>query len=159
MTKKKSRPLAVIRKALGNRVDSQKRYYYTIPELTKLTGLSRRQIDYWAAMKLITPSLRSPGVRGGGKPASFYSTSEALKVLIFSDVKQRGFSLLQIRQLQRNFDTNDVRLAEAGTYLLTDGVTILYAGSDNEVVDILKHNRQMLLVPIQEQIERLKSVA
>ena len=158
MRTKKRRPLTVIRKALGSRVDPQKRYY-TIPELTKITNLSRRQIDYWAAMKLIAPSLRNPRVRGGGKPASFYSTSEALKVLIFSDVKARGFSLRQIRQLQRNFATNDVRLDEAGTYLLTDGVTILYAKNDNEVVDILKSNRQMLLVPIQEQIERLKRVA
>jgi hypothetical protein len=107
---------------------------------------------------LIAPIIRNPGIRGG-KPASFYSPSEALKILIFSDVKQRGFSLLQIRQLQRNFDSHDVRLDEAGTYLLTDGVTILYAKSDHEVIDILKSNRQMLLVPIQEQIERLRRVA
>jgi len=79
--------------------------------------------------------------------------------LIFSDVKSRGFSLQQIRQLQRNFVTNGVELDEAGTYLLTDGVTILYAKNDNEVIDILKSNRQMLLVPIREQVERLKRVA
>lgn len=135
-----------------------KNRYYTIPELTQLTGLSRRQVDYWATMNLITPSLRDTAIRGG-KPASFYSTLEALKILIFSDVKKRGFSLMQIRQLQRNFASNGVRLDEAGTYLLTDGVTIFYANNDNEVVDILKSNRQMLLVPIQEQIERLKKVA
>jgi len=79
--------------------------------------------------------------------------------LIFSDVKSRGFSLQQIRQLQRNFVTNGVELDEAGTYLLTDGVTILYAKNDNEVIDILKSNRQMLLVPIREQVERLKRMA
>ena len=157
MSKKKRKPLAVIRRALGTRAAPKR--FYTVPELTKLTGLSRRQVDYWTAMKLITPSFRNPSIRGGGKAASFYSTSEALKVLIFSDVKSRGFSLLQIRQLQRNFASNDVRLDEAGTYLLTDGVTILYAKNDNQVVDILKNNRQMLLVPIQEQIERLKRVA
>jgi hypothetical protein len=95
----------------------------------------------------------------GGKPATFYSTAEALKILIFSDVKQRGFSLAQIRQLNRNIAANGIRLHDAGTYLLTDGVTVLYARNNNEVVDILKHNRQMLLVPIQEQIERLKKVA
>ncbi len=148
-------PITIIGKSLTRR---GKKGYYTIPQLTKLTGLSRRQIDYWTSMNLITPSLRDPAIRGG-KPASFYSTLEALKILIFSDVKKRGFSLLQIRQLQRNFASNNVRLDEAGTYLLTDGVTIFYANDDNEVVDILKSNRQMLLVPIQEQIERLKEVA
>lgn len=157
MHRKKRRGFTVLGRALKNKRNRDKRYY-TIRELMTLTGLSRRQIDYWAAMRLITPSLRNPGVRGG-KAASFYSGHEALKVLIFSDVKSRGFSLLQIRQLQRNFVTNGVRLNEAGTYLLTDGVTILYANSDNEVIDILKSNRQMLLVPIQEQAERLKRVA
>lgn len=155
MKKRTRSPIAVIARHLSGH---GKKFYYTIPELAKITGLSRRQLDYWAAKKLITPSLKNPGVRGG-KPASFYTTSEALKILIFSDVKQRGFSLLQIRQLQRNFATNDVRLDEAGTYLLTDGVTIFYANSDNEVVDLLKHNRQMLLVPIHDQMERLKRVA
>ncbi len=133
--------------------------YYTIPELQKLTGLSRRQLDYWAQVRLITPSLRDPRVRGGGKPASFYCTIEALKVLMFSDLKQRGFSLPQVRQLYRNLLSTGVRLDEAGTYLLTDGVTILCAKSNSEVVDLLKHNRQMLLIPIQEQIEKLRKVA
>lgn len=140
----------------GRRITARR--HYTIPELTKLTGLTRRQVDYWTTLRLITPTLRTPGIRGG-KPATFYSTAEALKILIFSDVKQRGFSLTQIRQLNRNIASNGVQLHDAGTYLLTDGVTILYARNNNEVVDILKNNRQMLLVPIQEQIERLKNVA
>ena len=155
MRKQTLSSLTVLKSNLSSHKEKR---HYTIPELAKLTGLTRRQLDYWASLKLITPSLRNEGLRGG-KPASFYSTSEALKILIFSDVKQRGFSLLQIRQLQRNFESNEVRLDEAGTYLLTDGVTILYAKSDNEVIDILKSNRQMLLVPNQEQIERLRRVA
>lgn len=157
MYKKKKNGITVLGRTLTTKRQSDKRYY-TIRELITLTGLSRRQIDYWAGLKLITPSLRNPRVRGG-KPASFYSAQEALKILVFSDVKSRGFSLLQIRQLQRNFITNGVELDEVGTYLLTDGVTIFYAKNDNEVIDILKSNRQMLLVPIQDQMERLKRVA
>ena len=151
-------PLSVVRPHL-TKSRGGKSKYYTIPELTKLSGLSRRQIDYWAGIELISASLKNSGARGGGKPSSFFSTAEALKVLIFSDVKKRGFSLTQIRQLNRNFVVNDIKLDQAGSYLLTDGITILYANSDNEVIDILKNNRQMLLVPIQEQIERLKIVA
>lgn len=148
-------PLAVLRRDLKEQGNKR---YYTIPELTKLTGLSRRQVDYWAANNLITPSLRNSEVRGG-KPASFYSASEALKILIFSDLKQRGFSLMQIRQFHRNLAGNGVSLDEAVSYLLTDGVSIFYAKSEGEVIDILKSNRQMLLVPIQEQLERLRRVA
>ena len=155
MKRRSTTPLTIIDRDLSRH---GKKRHYTIPELTKLTGLTRRQLDYWASQRLITPSLSNSSVRGG-KPASFYSASEALKILIFSDVKRRGFSLVQIRQLQRNFLSNGVRLSEVGTYLVTDGVTILYAKSDTEVIDILKNNRQMLLVPIQDQIARLSSVA
>jgi DNA-binding transcriptional MerR regulator len=155
MKKRAAAAFTVIDRDLGR---LGKKRYYTIPELTKLTGLTRRQLDYWASKKLIAPSVTNPQQRGG-KPASFYSPTEALKILIFSDVKRRGFSLIQIRQLQRNFVGNGVRLDEAGTYLVTDGVTIFYARSDTEVIDILKNNRQMLLVPIRDQIERLSRVA
>jgi len=158
MKKKRTIALSFVGPELGKQRNGTKKYY-TIPELTKLTGLSRRQIDYWTSVNLIEPSLRNHAQRGGGKPASFYSTLEALKILIFSDVKQRGFSLTQIRQLNRNIAVNRVKLDQAGAYLLTDGVTILYANSNNEVIDILKNNRQMLLVPIRAQVERLKQVA
>jgi len=158
MKSNRKNSLSVVRQRL-NETRGNKNKYYTIPELAKLTGLTRRQIDYWAGIKLISASLKNSAVRGGGRPSSFFSTSEALKVLIFSDVKKRGFSLTQIKQLNRNFVLNEVKLDQAGSYLLTDGVTILYAKSDNEVIDILKNNRQMLLVPIQDQIERLKIVA
>jgi DNA-binding transcriptional MerR regulator len=158
MKKRRRSSLSFVGPELGKHRTGKKKYY-TIPELARLTGLSRRQIDYWTELKLIAPSLKNPDAHGGGKPASFYSTLEALKILVFSDVKQRGFSLAQIRQLNRNVAGNGVKLDEVGAYLITDGVTILYASSDNEVVDILKNNRQMLLVPIHEQIEKLKKVA
>jgi DNA-binding transcriptional MerR regulator len=155
MTRTHSRRLSILGKTVKGQ-DAKR--YYTISELTKLSGLTRRQIDYWTAQDLIAPSLRNSGVRGG-KPASFYSASEALKILVFSDVKQRGFSLMQIRQLHRNLGSNRVRLDEAGSYLLTDGVSIFYARDEGEVIDILKSNGQMLLVPIHDQIKRLRSVA
>jgi hypothetical protein len=45
-------------------------------------------------------------------------------------------------------------------YLLTDGYSVYYANSNNEVTDILKHHRQMLLlVPLREQVEKLKAAA
>lgn len=151
--RKKAAKVSVIRgdlRRLGKR-------FYSVPELIRLTGLSRRQIDYWASVGLVGPLKETK--RRGAKPTCFYSAFEALKLLIFSDVKQRGFSLSQIRELQRNLTADNVPIDHFGTYLLTDGITIFYARSETEVVDILKSNRQMLLIPISEQIERLKNVA
>lgn len=158
MKKKTRTALSIIGPDLSARTSKGKRYF-TIPELTKLAGLSRRQVDYWVKLDLITPTMQNPRTRGGGKPASFFSRAEALKLLIFSDVNRRGFSVQQIRQLYRNILRSRVRLDEAGSYLLTDSVTILYAKNNSEAIDLLKHNRQMLLIPIQEQLEKLEKVA
>ena len=80
--------------------------------------------------------------------------------MIICHLKRAGFSLRQIQQVARNLEEHGIRLDASENYLLTDGYSVYYASSDNEAVDILKHHRQMLLlVPVYEQIEKLKRVA
>jgi hypothetical protein len=43
---------------------------------------------------------------------------------------------------------------------LTDGYSVYYAFSHDEVVDVLKNHRQLLLlVPVHEHVDRLRKVA
>ena len=80
--------------------------------------------------------------------------------MIICDLKRAGFSLRQIQQVTRNLEEHDMKLDTSENYLLTDGYSIYFASSDNEVVDILKHHRQMLLlVPVHERVKKLKKVA
>jgi len=103
--------------------------------------------------------MRKTAVRTG-HPASFYSAEEVIKAMIIADLKRAGFSLRQIQQVARNLEEHGIRLDKSENYLLTDGYSVYYAGSDNEAVDILKHHRQMLLlIPVHEQIEKLQRVA
>ena len=103
--------------------------------------------------------MRTPKARAGS-PASFYSAEEVVKAMIICDLKRAGFSLRQVQQVTRNLQEHGIRLDTAENYLLTDGYSVYYADSDNEAVDILKHHRQMLLlVPVHEQVEKLKRVA
>ena len=132
---------------------------YTVPELLGLTGMTRKQASYWAQIKLLSPRMRTSKARAGS-PASFYSAEEVVKAMIICDLKRAGFSLRQVQQVTRNLEEHGIRLDTAENYLLTDGYSVYYADSDNEAVDILKHHRQMLLlVPVHEQIEKLKRVA
>lgn len=149
--------LAVINRNLPRGRESGRRYY-TVPDLMKLAGVSRKQVEHWAKTKLLIPTFRDSKARGC-KPASFYSEAEAVMALIISDMKQRGFSLQQIRKVANNLSKDGLRLDEPSIYLVTDGYSIYYANSDNEVVDILKHHRQMSLIPIREQVEKLKNAA
>jgi DNA-binding transcriptional MerR regulator len=133
--------------------------HYTVPELLGLAGITRKQVDYWVKINLISPVMREAKAMVG-RPASYYSAAEVVKAMIISDLKRAGFSLRQIHQVARNLEERGIRLDNSENYLLTDGYSVYFASSDNEVIDILKHHRQMLLlVPVHEQIEKLRLVA
>ena len=75
-------------------------------------------------------------------------------------INQAMETLGQVQQIARNLEEHGLRLDASEAYLLTDGYSVYYALSDDEVVDVLKHRRQMLLlVPIHEQVAKLREVA
>jgi len=132
---------------------------YTVPELLRLTGMTRKQATHWAKIGLLSPALRDTKAPTG-KPSSFYSAVDVIKALIFCDLRRAGFTPSQVQKVARNLEEHGLRLAAPEPYLLTDGYSVYYANSDNEVVDILRHNRQMLLlIPIHEQVEKLRNAA
>lgn len=132
---------------------------YTAPELMRLTGMTRKQVTYWAQIGLITPVLRASNA-DSGRPALYYSSAEVVKALIVCELRRSGFSPRQVQQVARNLQEQGIQLYESEAYLLTDGYSVYYAFSDGEVVDVLKHRHQMmLLVPIHEQVAKLQEVA
>lgn len=150
--------LTSLKRPASKEVTLNKRLY-TMPELLGLTGLTRKQVTYWAQIKLLLPTMRAPGARTGS-PASFYSAADVVKALVFCDLRKAGFTLRQIQQIAENLSVHQIRLDMTENYLLTDGYSVYYAKSDSEAFDILRHHRQMmLLVPIHEQVEKLRNAA
>lgn len=47
---------------------------YTVSDLIDLTGMTRKQVAYWAQIKLLSPILRDARARTG-HPGSFYSAA------------------------------------------------------------------------------------
>lgn len=132
---------------------------YTISELIGLTGMTRKQVAYWAHKQLLIPTLRDPMARAG-RPASFYAAKEIVKALIICDMKRAGFSLRKVQQVANNLEQHGIKLDQSKDYLVTNGSSVYYADSDIKAFDILKHHRQMLLlVPIHEQVEKLRRTA
>lgn len=139
--------------------DQLTKHLYTAPELMRLTGMSRKNVTYWAKIGLVSPTLRNPNAENG-RPALFYSGTEVVKALIVCELRRRGFSLRQVQQVARNLQERGIELYESEAYLLTDGYSVYYAFNDGEVVDVLKHHHQLLLlVPIHEQVAKLQEVA
>jgi DNA-binding transcriptional MerR regulator len=157
-TKDKSGDLTRLTRALPAKAALNKRLY-TLPELVRLAGMTRKQATHWAKIGLLRPALRNSNAQTG-KPASFYSAKDVIKAFIICELRRAGFTPRQVQKVASNLGEHSLHLEDSKAYLLTDGYSVFYANSDNEVVDILKHHRQMLLlVPIHEQVEKLKNVA
>lgn len=132
---------------------------YTAPELMRLTRMTRRQVDYWEQRRLLVPLLRDAQAPAG-RPARFYSANEVLKALIICDLRRAGFTPRQVHEVARNLERHGLRLETAEPYLLSDGYSVYFARTDSEVIDILKHHRQMmLLISIHDWTTRLRQVA
>jgi len=145
-------PAVSVRNNLSSRL-------YTIAELMRLTGITRKQVAYWEGIGLVVPTLRNARATRG-KPSIYYSASQILKALVICELLQFGLSLQQVQQLAHNLQEFDLDLYESEAYLLTDGYSIYYAYSDGQVVDVHKHQRQMLLlVPLHEKVAKLQGAA
>ncbi len=131
---------------------------FTIPEITRITNVSRRQITYWEKIGLIKSTFQNLKSQDG-KTSSYFPRNEVIKALIFCEMKARGFTLHQIKLVARNLSAMKLNLENSGAYILSDGYSVYVAESERQVIDILKHARQMLLIPIEEQLEKLKKAA
>jgi DNA-binding transcriptional MerR regulator len=139
--------------------DLLSRRLYTAGDLMRLTGMTRKQVTYWAKIGLVRPSVRDSQATTG-QPALFYIGAEVVKALVVCELRRAGFSLQQVQQVARNLGSLGVSLERSESYLLTDGVSVFYAFNDQEVVDVMRQHRQLLLLlPIHEQIARLEEVA
>jgi hypothetical protein len=69
------------------------------------------------------------------------------------EMLKRGLSLREIQTVEKNLQEQGLRLDESAKYLLTNGSTACYASSPTDVVDILKHEKQMLLILMFEPVQ------
>ncbi len=128
-----------------------------LEELSRLTGFTRSQLNQYDKSGLI-PQFKSYPNRRKERPKIFYSPESVLKALIISEMRQAKFKNKQIERAIENLEKMGFKFG-ANTHLLTDGFNIHVATSDRRVVDIMRHEKQMLLlVSLEDQIEKLQGL-
>ncbi|MBU6495911.1 MAG: MerR family transcriptional regulator [Acidobacteria bacterium] len=65
------------------------------PTVCRLTGVTYRQLDYWARTNLVTPSLQA--AQGSGSKRT-YSYRDLVEVKVIKSLLDNGVSLLRARQ-------------------------------------------------------------
>jgi len=103
---------------------------FTADRVLRLTGLSKRQLQYWEETGLIRASYSRPGARGRGRPR-LYDFRDLVELRTVGELRRDGISLQLIRKVrdylrgldyekplaELSFDVLDGELyfAEAGT--------------------------------------------
>jgi DNA-binding transcriptional MerR regulator len=139
-------------------IDGSGKKAFTIPEIERIANVSRRQVNYWEKIGLLKSTFQNLKSQDG-KVSFYFSRVEVIKALIFCEMKNRGFTLHQIKMVARNLLAMNFDLEKSGSYILSDGYSVYLAETDKQVVDILRHARQMILIPIEDQLEKLKKAA
>ncbi len=106
----------------------------------RLTGVTYRQLDYWARTGLVTPSI-TPANGSGSKRA--YSYSDVLEVKVIKSLLSSGLSLARARQAVeclRNALGADLA---SSSLVLSDTGSVL-AQSDGDLVDLLRGGQGVL---------------
>jgi DNA-binding transcriptional MerR regulator len=145
--------------SLKDRMASFDKSRYTIEKVMRLANMTRSQVVNLSKAGLVVPRWRIYSKGKTGRHTLYYSPEDVLRVLIISDMREAKFSLQQVRKVIRNLEELG-QAVDTHSYLLTDGHSVQVINSRDEVIDIFRHKRQMLLlVSIEDQIKKIEKTA
>lgn len=125
------------------------------PTVCRLTGVTYRQLDYWARTELVTPSITA--ARGSGTKRT-YSYGDVLEVKVIKSLLDAGLSLARARQaveclrsaLGADLASSSLVMSESGSVL---------ARSDGDLVDLLRGGQGVFnIVPLAGVVAELTTM-
>lgn len=125
---------------------------YSSREVSALTGLSARQLQWWDARRLFQASVPTHRTERGGFTERRYTPIDLLELLVLADLRRRGFSVARLRRLLGVLhDRFHVRLFEAiegggPITLYIDGRRIFARSESGDLYNVLDNPAQPLLV-------------
>ena len=116
---------------------------YRVPEVLRHTGVTYRQLDYWARTGLVTPSIREAG---GSGTQRLYSFHDMLVLRIIKKLLDAGVGLQQIRKAVDYL--KDLKQPLHSVTLMSDGNRIYAPESPEAVVDLLAKGQGVFAIAV-----------
>ena len=116
---------------------------YRVPEVTKIVGISYRQLDYWARTGLVRPSVQD--ARGSGSQR-LYSFQDLAMLKLIKRMLDTGVNLQQIRKAMGTL--KELKEPALGTTLVSDGTRIYSVDSPEAVVDLLAKGQGVFAIAV-----------
>jgi DNA-binding transcriptional MerR regulator len=125
---------------------------YSSREVAQLTGLSARQLQWWAQRKLFPAAIPSQRTEAGGFTERRYTPIELLELMVLADLRRKGFTVARIRKLlqvlRTRFKTRLYDAIEGGgpITLYIDGENIYAKTESGDLFSILDNAAQPLMM-------------
>jgi DNA-binding transcriptional MerR regulator len=116
---------------------------YRVPEVTRIVGISYRQLDYWARTGLVRPSVKD--AQGSGTQR-LYSFQDLATLKLIKRMLDSGVSLQQIRRAMGTL--KELKEPALGTTLVSDGNRIYQVESPEAVVDLLASGQGVFAIAV-----------
>lgn len=107
---------------------------YRAPAVQQATGVTYRQLDYWARTALVEPSIRDAAGSGSQR---LYSFADIVAVRAIKRLLDAGVSLQNVRvavECLRGRGVDDL----AAVTLVCDGVSVYECTTDDQIIDLLR---------------------
>ena len=108
--------------------------FFSGPMVCRLTGVTYRQLDYWARTGLVTPSI-TPAMGSGSKRK--YAYLDVLEVKVIKSFLTSGVSLARARQAVECLRNSLGADLASSSLVMSDSGSVL-AHSDGDLVDLLR---------------------
>ncbi len=125
---------------------------YSSREVAQLTGLTARQLQWWAKANLFPPAVESHKTEAGGFTERRYTPIELLELMVLADLRRKGFTVARIRKLlqvlKTRFKTRLYEAIEGGgpVTLFIDGENIYARNDAGDLFSILDNAAQPLMM-------------
>lgn len=125
---------------------------YSSREVAQLTGLTARQLQWWAKADLFPPTVKSHKTEAGGFTERRYTPIELLELMVLADLRRKGFTVARIRKLlevlKNDFKTRLYEAIEGGgpVTLFIDGENIYARNDQGDLFSILDNAAQPLMM-------------
>ena len=125
---------------------------YSSREVAQLTGLTARQLQWWAQRGLFLPAVPSQKTEAGGFTERRYTPVELLELMVLADLRRKGFTVSRIRKLlevlHTRFKTRLYDAIESGgpVTLFIDGENIYAKTEEGDLFSILDDAAQPLMM-------------
>jgi len=123
---------------------------FSTAQVARLSGLTPRQIDHWDRQGFLKPSIRSASGYGSARR---YSFADVVRLRVAARLRSAGVGLSRIRRCAEALE----RLAGekgdlGGVRLIVAGSRVLWARSDEEVVDLLREGQLVLVFSVGDAV-------